>query len=34
VRRILRGIERALLGGLMTLAAIVLERRLRRVRKR
>jgi hypothetical protein len=30
VRRLLRPIERALIGALMTLLAIVLERRLRR----
>jgi hypothetical protein len=30
VRRLLRPLERALIGGLMTLLAIVLERRLRR----
>jgi hypothetical protein len=33
VRRLLRVVERALIGALMTLLAIVLERRLRR-RKR
>jgi hypothetical protein len=31
VRRLLRPIERALIGALMTLLAIVLERRLRRM---
>jgi hypothetical protein len=31
VRRILRPIERALIGALMTLLAIVLERRVRRM---
>jgi hypothetical protein len=30
VRRLIRPIERALIGALMTLLAIVLERRLRR----
>jgi hypothetical protein len=30
VRRVIRPIERALIGALMTLLAIVLERRLRR----
>jgi hypothetical protein len=34
VRRLFRPIERLVLGGLMTLAALVLERRLRRIRKR
>jgi len=33
MRRLVRGLERALLGAFMTIAAIVLERRLRRVRK-
>jgi hypothetical protein len=31
VRRLLRPIERALIGALMTLLAVVLERRLRRM---
>jgi len=31
VRRLLRPIERALIGALMTLLAIVLERRVRRM---